>query len=145
MNEGLDLRLAQESDDGRMREWVCAREDYSAFPLPLQEQLAETQWRGWRASLREQPGAKTWMLCEGVESVGVLVMNTARILDVVVAPEERNRGIGTWLLEKLQREHEVLELQVLTDSPARRLYVRQGFVVTGEDALHVHMRWLRTP
>ena len=62
-----------------------------------------------------------------------------------IVRHERNRGIGTWLLEKLQREHEALELQVLTDSPARRLYERQGFVVTSEDALHVHMRWLRTP
>ncbi|MFK7998602.1 MAG: GNAT family N-acetyltransferase [Polyangiales bacterium] len=145
MSESLVLRIARESDDVRMREWVCAREDYSAFPLPLQEQLAETQWRGWRASLREQDGATTWVLCEDVNAVGVLVLHGARILDVIVAPQERNRGIGTWLLEKLQREHEVLELQVLRGSPARRLYERQGFVVTDEDALHVHMRWLRTP
>ncbi|MFT5358056.1 MAG: GNAT superfamily N-acetyltransferase [Polyangiales bacterium] len=148
MSESLVLRVATESDDARIREWVCAGDDYSAFPLPLQKQLAETQWLGWCAGLRGQDGATTWVLCEGAETVGVLVLQGAdvvRILDVIVAPEERGRGIGTWLFETLQRKYNALELQVVKDNPARRLYEHQGFAVVGQDDLHVHMRWLCSP
>lgn len=148
MSESLVLRVATESDDARIRDWVCGREDYSAFPLPLQMQLAETQWLGWCAGVRGQEGATTWMLREGSEVVGVLVLqgtDVVRILDVIVALEERGRGIGSWLLGTLQRQHKALELHVRKDNPARRLYERVGFVAIGEDDLHVHMRWLCSP
>lgn len=148
MSERLELRSAAESDNDQFREWVQSCEDYSAFPLPLQKQLAETQWLGWCRGLREQDGATTQVLCEGAEAVGVVVLQRdeiLRVLDVIVAPEQRNRGIGSWLLEALQREHQVVELRVRKESPARRLYERHGFVVHGEDAIHVHMRWLALP
>lgn len=64
---------------------------------------------------------------------------------IQVAPEWQNQGIATILVQRIldqARERAVpVDLEVLkVNAPARRLWTRLGFTVTGETALHVQMR-----
>lgn len=65
------------------------------------------------------------------------------LVRLYVAPEAQGRGLGTFLVRKLLAEaaQEGLptRLRVLRGNPARRLYARLGFVVTGEAKTHVVM------
>ncbi|WP_101946818.1 GNAT family N-acetyltransferase [Mycobacterium sp. 3519A] len=63
-----------------------------------------------------------------------------------VMPAMRGRGVGgaliDALIERCRGEHEALTLNVHQRNPAMRLYLRKGFVVTGQGrgALGVAMR-----
>jgi GNAT superfamily N-acetyltransferase len=64
---------------------------------------------------------------------------------IEVAPQVQNQGLGTSLIRDLQDEaahrRVPLKLRVLQGNPARRLYERLGFVVTGETETHIMMSW----
>ncbi len=68
-----------------------------------------------------------------------------QLIDVSLLPEFRNQGVGTRLLQHLQRlASETLRgirLSVLQSNPAIRLYERQGFMVTGESVPYLRMHW----
>lgn len=65
------------------------------------------------------------------------------IIDLHVRPAYQNRGYGAAALRRVIAEAEAaqrpLRLRVLTRNPARALYQRLGFAVTGESATHVTM------
>jgi GNAT superfamily N-acetyltransferase len=62
---------------------------------------------------------------------------------IAIRPEFQNRGIGGRLVSDLLSEAEEarcgVALQVLRVNPARQLYARLGFQVTGENATHIQM------
>lgn len=64
---------------------------------------------------------------------------------IAILPRYQGLGIGTALLGQLQdraKESGVrLTLQVLKVNPARKLYERLGFEVTGETETHYQMAW----
>jgi ribosomal protein S18 acetylase RimI-like enzyme len=68
-----------------------------------------------------------------------------RIMDIVVAPTFRGRGIGTALIEELMAEAGAtgrsLSIHVEMQNPARSLYERLGFVPAGEHGVYVLMKW----
>jgi GNAT superfamily N-acetyltransferase len=55
----------------------------------------------------------------------------------------QNRGIGTHILRDIlqcaEQENRAVRLRVFKINPARRLYERHGFQITGETATHYHM------
>jgi ribosomal protein S18 acetylase RimI-like enzyme len=65
--------------------------------------------------------------------------------EVVVAPDAQRRGLGTALvgevLEDAARRGLPVRLSVLVNNPARRLYERLGFRVTGTEHPRVRMEW----
>jgi predicted GNAT family acetyltransferase len=67
------------------------------------------------------------------------------VIDLVLLPAFRNRGIGTALLRELQQQAQAeqlsLCLHVLINSPARRLYTRLGFREDGFSIPFLRMRW----
>lgn len=67
------------------------------------------------------------------------------LIDIAIAPEKQQQGIGTQVIQELQQEcmshHWQMSLQVLKDSSAERLYRRLGFRLTGEDSLRRQMVW----
>jgi GNAT superfamily N-acetyltransferase len=79
--------------------------------------------------------------------VGRMVVNRnadeIRVVDLVLAPEMRNRGIGTELLKRVAAEsiaaRTPLRLRVLRGNRALRFYERHGFAVTGETGAHLDM------
>lgn len=71
--------------------------------------------------------------------------NEIRCVDFALLPEFRNRGLGTSLLRRLQREAEAankpLRLQIIRYSRAIGLFERLGFVRTSESGTHFQMEW----
>lgn len=69
-----------------------------------------------------------------------------RVVDIALLPEHRNAGIGTGLMNDIiaeARERGVpVRLNVLTNSPARRLYERLGFQPVGEAGINQTMELL---
>lgn len=67
------------------------------------------------------------------------------LVDIIIAPSFRNAGIGTKLIEWLQKEAReaglLLRLTVKHDNPAKRLYDRLGFVIVLEDQINAQMQW----
>lgn len=66
-----------------------------------------------------------------------LPRDALHVVEIHVAPDRRGRGCGALLLEHAAAEARArrlggLVLTTLTTNPARRLYARQGYVVTAE-------------
>jgi GNAT superfamily N-acetyltransferase len=68
---------------------------------------------------------------------------------IAILPHYQGRGIGTALIRSLQqqarRKGVPVTLRVLKANPARTLYERLGFRVTGETETHYQMRWSSIP
>lgn len=70
-----------------------------------------------------------------------------RLIDIGLTPEARGRGLGSALIAAVQTacaavRAEGLHLQVEVNNPARRLYQRLGFSVTGDIGSHADMTWI---
>jgi ribosomal protein S18 acetylase RimI-like enzyme len=83
------------------------------------------------------------------QAVGRIVIDRAgnefRLVDIALLPEHRGRGLGTALIQNLQREaaaaKKPVRLSVLKGERAFRLYQRLGFEKTGEADLREQMEW----
>jgi GNAT superfamily N-acetyltransferase len=71
--------------------------------------------------------------------------NEIRIIDIVLLPEFRGRGIGTSLLQDLldeaRRMGKTASIHVERINPARRLYERLGFEVIEDKEIYLLMEW----
>lgn len=69
-----------------------------------------------------------------------------RVLDIIILPGHRNRGIGTELMQDLLLEADQLgkrlRLYVEKFNPAFRFYTRLGFAVAKDTGVHFCMEWL---
>ncbi|MNW31565.1 Acetyltransferase (GNAT) family protein [compost metagenome] len=67
------------------------------------------------------------------------------LIDISLLPEYRNQGIGSSLLQKLQknahRAEAAIQLSVLPMSSAARLYHRLGFRHVSSSGLHHILEW----
>lgn len=72
-----------------------------------------------------------------------------RIVDVTVLPEDRNAGIGSFLLKELQEEAirsgRPLRIYVENFNPSLRLFERIGFQPIEELGVHLLMQWSPQP
>ncbi len=101
----------------------------------------EAQDRHYRA---HYPGAAFDVVEVDGEPAGRLYVHRGpdgiRIIDVILAPAVRRRGIGTALLQALMAEadarQQVLSIHVEVTNPARSLYERLGFVAVGEPGVY---------
>jgi ribosomal protein S18 acetylase RimI-like enzyme len=68
---------------------------------------------------------------------------------IAILPAYQGLGIGTTLIRRLQHKARTkgvpVTLQVLKGNPARALYERLGFNVTGETDTHHQMKWSSLP
>ncbi len=104
-----------------------------------------------RSYAMQYPDAESLILTQEGERIGRCLVQHGeahdRVIDLAISPEQRNRGIGTSVLQALQRGAErrkvPLLLSVNYGNPARRLYERLGFQPIGTDAsgLYLSMRW----
>lgn len=113
----------------------------------------EQTW-GWdesyqKAYFREhfEPARRQVIVVEG-QDVGVLQVKKTRaeivLQNIRIAPAWQRRGLGTAIIQDIlgQARYDGLSvaLRVLKVNPARRLYERLGFAVTGETPTHYKMR-----
>ncbi len=68
-----------------------------------------------------------------------------RIVDITVAPAERNSGIGSFslveLLKEAKRTGKVVRIFVENYNPSLRLFERLGFRQMEEHGIHLLMEW----
>lgn len=88
------------------------------------------------------------IICRGLRAGRILPCRSPQeliLVDLALLPDFRNEGIGTRLLGDLQQEAAAatlpLRLSALHANPARRLYERLGFTVTGDDGVRISMEW----
>lgn len=103
---------------------------------------AQQHWYGMAYS----GGDHQIVLVEGQPVGRILVFRESganRLVDIALLAPFRGHGIGTQLLRDLigksSQENLPVALQVLKNNPARHLYERLGFVITGEDGMYYQM------
>lgn len=97
-----------------------------------------TQQFMFRAEYAAVPRQVVLLDGEAIGSIAIEDQGEALFLDyIAILPAFQGRGVGTalvqWLVEEAQRRLLPVRLHVLKVDPARVLYERLGFVVTGGD------------
>jgi ribosomal protein S18 acetylase RimI-like enzyme len=124
---------------------------YQARVAGLKEYVARI-W-GWdeayqtkRFAEHYSPARYQIVVVEGGDAGALSVENRTDevfLADIELLPEFRGRGLGTAILGTIVADAEArglpVTLPVLKVNPARRLYERLGFVLTGQSDTHYHM------
>jgi len=132
--------------------YLATRPDLGALPVPRsviegiarhQQQLQVNEYA------QRYPAAETWLLTDGKEEVGRVVLDwtsdTLRVVDLAVAPHARRRGVARTMLVALQ--HACLGQRTMTlrvrceNSAARALYAACGFAVVQDDGATLELAW----
>lgn len=152
----LELRDASGHDEPWLKQLFVlsqpAMEALAALPGDIGETLVAMQYSARQAHFQAHWPRAVQRVIEwrdggepgrapGGQTVGALWADEGsqgiHVLDIAVLPAWRGRGIGTRCLQDLiasaARRHLPVTLQVASDSPARRLYERLGFVAAGAD------------
>lgn len=88
------------------------------------------------------------LICHRGQAIGRLYVfrgpTTLNLIDIALLPEWQRQGIGTRYLQALTLEADeagkAIRLFVEAENPARRLYARFGFVVTGDNRVYLQMQ-----
>lgn len=111
------------------------------------------QWQTQQFSYSQQfPGANHSIILYENECAGrCIIENTSEyvhLIDISLLPGYQGKGIGTFIIEKLQQqaiqENKAVILQVLHSNPARLLYERLGFQMVEANGLYNRMQWQQT-
>ena len=136
----LEIYNSSRGDDLRGLGWAEDRiSEFLGMQYEAQQHFYESEYK--RATdeivLREgEPAGRLIVECREHE---------IRCVDVALLPAHRNRGIGTFLIRKLQdearHERKPLRLRVIRFNRAVSLFERSGFVRTSETGTHFQMEW----
>lgn len=150
----VELRPAVPGDEPFLRALFEATRTAEFSMLPLAEEpkraLVDMQFRAQRLHYQATfPGASYWLLIVDGNAVGSLAAqeqdHMIRAIDIAVAPQHQNLGIGTAafqaLIDLARQSGKPIMLHVALTNRARRLYERLGFVQTGEDGMYAEMTW----
>ena len=141
-DEGFLFQLSSQSriDEMSAREWdpkqqaFFLRMQFNAQQRFYQVEYADADYR--IILLDQQPVG--WIVIARREDAMLLV-------DLALLPEQRNAGIGTWLLREMMAEAtqtgKPIHLQVTKFNAAIRLYERLEFAKIGETGSHFLMEW----
>lgn len=142
----LVLRPEREGDRAFLRALHASLPAHEGWPRALVDQQFELQSRHYRANF---PKAEYWIAEEAGVAVGRLYLQAdesgIRVMDIVLAPEARGRGLGEALLRGVLDRARAGAARVMLDveaaNPARRLYARLGFREVYVDGPRVSMVW----
>jgi ribosomal protein S18 acetylase RimI-like enzyme len=132
--------------------YLATRPDLSALPVPRsvikgiarhQQQLQVDEY-----ALR-YPAAETWLLTDGNEALGRVVLDwtsdTLRVVDLAVAPQAHRHGVARTVLGALQDAclgQRTMTLRVRCENvAARALYAACGFAVVQDDGATLELAW----
>lgn len=152
------LRLQHEEDEAFAAVlYGATRDDLRQMPAEpaFIEQLIAMQRRmqshGYRQSF---PQAAYLVLQQDNISIGRLVIErrdaVLHLVDIAVLPEARGQGAASIVLRSLQALTEAQQLAIhlsvnRNNGGARKLYLRLGFQVQGENEVQEHLVWSATP
>ncbi len=115
---------------------------FARDPMGQDEALEEEVRVDMIAEMKKIPTTMTYMAYLEGKVLGIVTCfigfstftasKTFKIHDVAVHPDARGMGIGTLMLNKIEKEAEEMgcskiTLEVRTDNPAKNLYEREGF------------------
>ena len=149
-------RSVRDSDaDDLFRLFVAAREDLQAavsdWDAALRENFFRQQFHAQQKQYRSRfPAARHNLIIVEGESTGQIRVDIGTgeicLVDVSLLPEYRNLGIGSAVLRQLLAEaaaaDKPVNLHVVPDNPAVRLYRRLGFEDAGTAGAHLRMVWM---
>lgn len=151
---GIRLREETAGDETFLRRLFFSTRQAEFAPLGMGEaqlaQLLNSQFDLQRTHFRAMYRDADWSIVERRrEPIGRLYvgrdMGVRTIVDIALLPEWSGRGIGGALIDYVLAEAKASErpvtLHVRPYNPARRLYVRKGFVETGVEGADITMRW----
>jgi GNAT superfamily N-acetyltransferase len=100
---------------------------------------------------KQYPGASHEIVLAGDRPIGQLYVarleEEIRIIDFILMPEQRNAGIGSFLLKRLLHEAasagKVIKIYVEEFNPSLHLFERMGFASVDKQGMHLLME--RTP
>ena len=146
------LRLAVPGDEPFLEAvYASTRAEEMAIVPWTEEQkqaFVRMQYRAQRQSYQnEYPSSHSYVIEQNDQPVGRMIVDRsgARILlmDIALLPEHRNHGLGTALmmdlLDEADRLRKPVRLHVEDFNPAMNLYLRLGFVKTGEAGIYSEM------
>ncbi len=149
----VTLRAERPQDETFIRnlilETIADELGASAWPEPMRSHLLGVQYAGRRQSFRFTfPNAASYVIeASGMDAGWAVVTETPQeifLVEIMVSPECRNRGIGSAVIRQLAAEAAARRKPVrLTvnamNSAAIRLYERLGFRRTGGDEVRYLM------
>jgi len=114
----------------------------------------EAVW-GWDRAQQEQivrrkfdPDRSRIVVVDGIDSGWIHVVEDDEaffLRAIFLTAAARRRGVGAALvgdvIDRARRSGKPVALRVMKVNPARRLYERLGFRITGESETHFWMRW----
>lgn len=127
--------------------------EFAALPADAAAMLIEFQVRARLGGLGAgHPHARAWVIESAGHPLGYALVDDhgdeLRLVDLVVRPSARRRGVATSLLDELTSRADAsarpVALTVQPGGDAERLYLRHGFTAVGgiDDSMH---RVLRRP
>lgn len=150
----FNLRLATENDEEFLRAlFYSARPELALLPLPPEQltQLMRQQYQLQQHSyLNQYPQLEQWIIATQSAPVGKIMFerlqSTVHIIDFIITPEWRGRGIGRSILTSLKTHTDatgcMLSLQVDRQNfNAKRLYHQLGFVTSQSSDTHEFLIW----
>ena len=147
---GLTVRYTHPTDGDHLKEWLMDKSVASWFPMANEAEITDAVYR-WISFHRVESSItveKDGKVC----GIATLYLQAYQKLihqsefGIIVAPEFRNQGIGTFLIKSLMRlakekfRIELLHLQVYAENPAIHLYKRMGFREFGRQS-----HWIKEP
>lgn len=151
---GLSIKSANASDNGFLAELFYSTKTFFyelGLPLDVAKSMLEQQYRLQQVSYREQyPNAIIYILCYQQQAVGKLMLDTnehrVHLVDFIIAPSMRGRGLGSAILEavKLEARQRQLPVHLSVESEntqAKSLYLRHGFQFQSRSDTYESMRW----
>lgn len=137
----ISIRLAQESDQPHLIEWLLQPNVLQWFPLTDLREIEDAVriWMSyskykavWTVEVNGQPCGSATLYLHAFRKLA-----HQALFAIIVSEPFRGQGVGTRLLKELmtqakeQFQIDLLHLEVYDGNPAIRLYQRQGFVQYG--------------
>ncbi len=146
------LRLAVPDDEPFLQAVYASTraEEMAVVPWTPEQKLAfvQMQYRAQRQSYQNQfPESHIYVVELRSQPVGRMIVDRSAaailLMDIALLPQYRSHGLGTILVRELldeaDRLHVPVQMHVEDFNPAMKLYLRLGFVKTGQAGIYSEM------
>ena len=150
-SQSITVRPAGPDDEAFLAQlFASTRPEFSFLVLPesQKQSLITMQFNAQRQQYdASYPEAESTIIMVHGQPVGRMLVDRNdlefTLIDIALAPEHRNAGIGTSLIMKFLTEaiaaSKPVRLHVAKSNPAQRLYERLGFSPAGEQSMYLEM------
>jgi len=137
----LSVYASTREDELAQAEWAEGQKEmFLRWQFDLQRREYETRFpdADYRVIvLNGQPAGRIWVGADHEQM---------RLLDIALLPQFQNRGVGTALLERLQRQADsdgkaLRHMVLVLNNNAERFYERLGFKKIEDFGAYKHMEW----